>query len=285
MTVPRVTALLPAYQAADFIQETLDSLSAQQCNDFAVFVSVDVSDDATARICYEHADRDPRFRVWRQAQRQGYVGNCNFLLAQAKSEYVFFAFHDDLLHPSYAARLVALLDAQPDAVMAYSDLALTHADGRYEELRFTALDDMDDPVTRGVAMLTPVPLWWVPNRGVFRLQVAHRIGGLKTHGAGEFSADWPWLFHMSLLGRFVRCPELLCYKFYKAGSLSRSWDFSKSQHYEVGLSCLRELRNSDLSGAGKFRAAIPLFRRLLRMRAGMLRKALRERLRRFRGRA
>lgn len=282
---PRVTALLPAYQAAEFIQATLDSLSALECERLAVFVSVDVCDDDTAQICLDHARKDTRFRVWCQQERQGYVGNCNFLLRQAESEYVFFAFHDDLLHPQYVTKLVALLDAQADAVMAYSDLALTHADGRYEELQFTALDGMVDPVERGKAMLAPVRLWWVPNRGVFRLALARRIGGLKTHGAGEFSADWPWLFHMSLLGHFVRCPEMLCYKFYKPGSLSRTWDFSKRQHYEVGLSCLRELRNSDLSVGGKLRAAVPLFRRLVRMRLGMVRKGLRMRLKSLRGSA
>ena len=32
---------------------------------------------------------------------------------------------------------------------------------------------------------------------------------------GEYSADLPWLLHMSLLGEFVRVPEVLCYKFYE----------------------------------------------------------------------
>ena len=43
--------------------------------------------------------------------------------------------------------------------------------------------------------------------------------------AGEFSADWPWLLEMSLLGGFVRIPERLVTKFYLPDSLSRSWRF------------------------------------------------------------
>ena len=70
-----VAALLPAWQAAAFIQPTLDSLSAQTYGNFQVLVSVDLCDDGTHGICAAHAARDPRFQVWRQEQRQGYVGN------------------------------------------------------------------------------------------------------------------------------------------------------------------------------------------------------------------
>lgn len=277
-TSPKVTALVPAYQSAEFIRPTLDSLAAQTCPDFTVIISVDRCDDETYPICTDYAARDSRFRVFRHDSRLGYVGNCNFLLGQAHADYVLFAFHDDILAPDYVEKLVRLLDSRPDAVMAYSDLSLTHVDGSCEQIDFNGLDGMDDPVRRGRAMLQPVRDWWVPNRGVFRRRDACRIGGLKTHGAGEFSADWPWLFHMSLLGSFVRCPEVLCFKYYKTGSLSRSWEFSKRQHYEVALSCLRELRHSDLTILDKIAVGQPLLRRLMKIRRKMWKHALLQRL-------
>lgn len=75
-----VTALVPAYQAAEFIQPTLDALSAQTHPALHVLVSVDLCDDDTHAICERHALRDPRFRVVRQTSRLGWVGNSNFLL-------------------------------------------------------------------------------------------------------------------------------------------------------------------------------------------------------------
>src|SRR5260370_30414295 len=105
----KVEALLPAWQAAEFIQATLDSLSAQTHDDFSVCVSVDLSDDDTLAICRRHARGDPRFRVILQSQRLGYAGNCNVLLGQASADQVFFAFHGDTVAPTYPAALSAAL--------------------------------------------------------------------------------------------------------------------------------------------------------------------------------
>ena len=274
MTKPKkVTALLPAYQAADFIQASLNSLSAQTHPDFNVLVSVDLCEDDTYEVCQRHAEKDARFQVIRQSQRLGYVGNCNFLLDQADADYALFAFHDDVLDSEYTTKLGAVLDRRPEVVMCYSDVLLTEADGTQEHWAYTELEGLGDPVERGVRMAVMAGFWWVPNRGLFRLQEARRIGGLKTHGAGEFSADWPWLFHMSLLGEFVRVPETLCFKYYKPGSVSRSWNFSDRQWYEVGASCMRELWNSGLSGDEKLRVAIPLMSGLVKLQSRLIRES------------
>jgi glycosyltransferase involved in cell wall biosynthesis len=261
-----VTALVPAYQAGEFIQLTLDALSAQTRSNFNVIISVDHCDDDTHAICMKHCERDSRFSVSRQEKRLGYVGNCNFLLSQADSDYALFAFHDDILAPSYVEKLCEVLDTRPEVVLSYSDVLVTAVNGEQEHCVFTELDGLRERTQRGQKMLWPVDKWWVPNRGIFRLREARKIQGLKTHGAGEFSVDWPWLFHMSLLGEFARVPETLCYKFYKQGSLSRSWEFSKKQFYEVSLSCMRELWNSELSSGEKFRLAKPLIYRLIKAR-------------------
>ena len=263
----RVTALVPAYQAGEFIQATLDSLSAQTHDDFDVIVSVDRCEDATEAICRRHAARDLRFHVVQQQERLGYVGNCNFLLGQAQAELVLFAFHDDVLLPGYLQRLCDVLDARPEVVLSYSDLLLTAVDGTQEHCSYDELAGQSGRVERGLKMLRRSGKWWVPNRGVFRLQRARRIQCLKTNGAGEFSADWPWLFHMSLLGEFARVPEVLCHKFYKPGSLSRSWAFSKRQHFEASAACMRELWTADLTTDEKLRMAIPLTSWLIKAKA------------------
>lgn len=254
----RVTALLPAYQAADFIQPTLDSLSAQTRGNFDVIVSVDLCEDDTYAVCRAHAERDSRFKVVRQGQRMGYVDNCNFLLGEADADYVLFAFHDDLLEPTYIEKLCEVLDSRPEVILSFSDLLLTEIDGTHKNLAFTGLDGIKDPVQRGIAMLARDVHWWIPNRGIFRLQASKKIRGIKTHGAGDFSPDKPWLFHMSLLGEFARVPETLCHKFFKPGSLSKTWAFTREQRYEVTAACMRELWNSQLSTDAKLRLASQL---------------------------
>jgi len=269
----KVTALVPAYQAAEFIQSTLDSLSAQTRDHFDVVISVDLCDDNTYDICLKHCERDTRFRVVRQERRLGYVGNCNFLLGQTDSDYVLFAFHDDILAPTYLEKLCIVLDDRPEVVMSYSDVLLTAVDGSQELWVYTELEDLCDRVQRGKKMLMRAGQWWVPNRGVFRLRETGRIQGLKTNGAGEFSADWPWLFHMSLLGEFARVPETLCRKFYKPGSLSRSWDFSAKQYYEVSAACMRELWASELTSDEKLELGVPLINWLVQVHTQLKRES------------
>jgi glycosyltransferase involved in cell wall biosynthesis len=266
----KVTALVPAYQSADFIQSTLDSLSAQTHDNFDVIISVDLCDDDTDAICQMQCGLDSRFAVFKQEERLGYVGNCNFLLDQADADYVLFAFHDDLLAPDYLEKLCDLLDSRPEVIMTYSDVLLTRTNGNTELWIYKEMDGLHDRTQRGLRMLWQVGCWWVPNRGIFRLDEARRINGLKTHAAGEFSADLPWLFHMSLLGDFARVPETLCFKFYKPDSLSRGWQRSKSQYYALYVACMRELWSSGVSVREKIRMTLPFLPRLTRLRAESL---------------
>jgi len=263
-----VTALVPAYESAEFIQKTLDSLSEQTREDFRVVISVDLSEDDTYAVCQAHRNRDARFSVFRQKHRMGYVGNCNFLLSQTNSDYVLFAFHDDRLAPDYIEKLSRVLDDRQNVIMAYSDLLLTYVNGTSEVCTYPEMDRLQDRVQRGLLLVRQKGLWWVPNRGMFRLRRARDIRGLKAHAAGEFSADLPWLFHMSLLGEFARVPETLCFKYYMPGSITRTWKRTRKQYYAVYAACLRELGDSCLSLSEKAHIVLFMVPRLAKLRIG-----------------
>lgn len=257
MTAPRISALIPAYNAASFVQASLDSVSQQTLADFIAIVSVDRSDDDTLAICQAHARRDRRFRVVEQPVRRGWVGNTNFLLRQVRTEFAVFAFHDDLLDPTYFAKLTEALQRNPEAAVAFSDTQLTRVNGGQEHWVYSELEGVSDPLVRATRILSQQGKWWVPNRGVFRQSMARKVGGLKTHDSGEFSADLPWLFHLSLYGGFVRVPETLCFKYYRPGSLSRSWRFGPRERFDVLASCIRELWCAEIPVEQKIRLSRP----------------------------
>lgn len=164
----RVTALVPAYQSAEFIEKTLDSLALQTYDNFNVIISVDLCDDDTFEVCTQYCLKDARFSVFKQNERLDYVGNCNFLLAQANADYVLLAFHDDILDPSYIEKLSIVLDNNSEIIMAYSDVSVTTIEGESECLEYSELDNIKDSVKRGLMMLSRKGRWSVPNRGVFR---------------------------------------------------------------------------------------------------------------------
>lgn len=255
---PRVVALVPTWRASAFIAATLDALGAQTHPNLEILISDDASPDDTAAICERLAAHDPRFRVIRQPRNLGWVGNVNTLLREASGKYLLFAFQDDLPEPAYIERCVAALEANPRAIMAFSDVVLVGQDGTREEKTYAELDGVTDRVRRALRMIRQRGSWWIPNRGVFRASAARDIGGLRRHRAGEFSADWPWLVHMTLLGEFVRVPERLVTKIYQARSLSRTWDFGLRSWIAVTFSAMQEVSRARIPTLEKGRLAVAL---------------------------
>jgi glycosyltransferase involved in cell wall biosynthesis len=260
---PSLSVLIPAYRASAFIKETLDSIQAQTFQNFRAYVSVDVSDDDTFAICQTYLKNDPRFVVIEQHEHLGWVKNSNFLLDQVTTPYAVFAFHDDTLHPDYFEKLIQALKINPQAIVAFSDTLLTTRNQETQHWTYTELEGVVNLEQRAITILQRKGHWWVPNRGVFRSSLAKKIGGLKLHASGEFSADLAWLLHMSFYGEFVRVPETLCFKYYKSDSLSRSWKFDQQSKIDALASCMRELWTADIPTNSKVRVAIPLMKTMM----------------------
>jgi glycosyltransferase involved in cell wall biosynthesis len=246
---PQVTACVPAWNAAEFIEETLESLANQDYPNLVILISVDLCTDNTLNVCKAYAEKNDKFSVIAQTERQGWIGNMNALLQQVQSKYCFFAFHDDLLEPSYVSALITQLEKNLEAVLAFSDMDTTFVDGRVQHGSYTQLEGINDPAKRARLMFYPSNHWWATVHGVFRTGVVQEIGGLKEHALGDFSADWVWLFKLTLYGSFVRVPQLLCHKVYKTQSVSRKWDWSKKRLYKrsARIECLRQLLRSQVS--------------------------------------
>ena len=207
--------------------------------------------------------------VVRRPKNLGWLGNVNALLQEARGDYFVFAFQDDLFEPTYVERCVAALESNPRAILAFSDVTLVQQDGSLEQLRFVALDGVTERVRRAQVMARLPAIWWTPNRGVFRASAAAEIGGLRRSRAGEFSADWPWLLHMSLLGEFVRIPEPLCTKIFQPDSLSKSWRYSRRDWIAVAASAAGVVWRAEIPAREKLLlAGVPasfVARRLVRV--------------------
>ncbi len=243
---PKVTALVPCYNSAAFITRTLDSLAAQSWPNLEILIGDDCSTDNTFDIVSAFAVSRGDVRILRRTANLGWLRNANDLMANATGELMFFAFHDDVVEPSYVEKLVGALQANPDAVLAYTDVELFQPDGEAETIVFDALSACHSSLARGLVMGGRGKDWWIPNRGLFRSWAFERADGIKPNAQGEFSADWTWLLHLSLFGDFVRVPETLCRKYYQKTSLSRSWAYSREQRRALRQAGVREVWNSDL---------------------------------------
>ena len=110
---PRVSIVVPTYNAPALLLETLATVFAQTFGDFELIVVNDGSTDDTAEQLATIAD--PRLRVITQAN--GGIGRArNRGIDEAVGEFVALLDHDDLWMPEKLAGQVRFMDAHPECV-------------------------------------------------------------------------------------------------------------------------------------------------------------------------
>lgn len=121
---PRVALGMTLYNNAQHLPRALESLLAQTYADFALFLLDDASTDATGDLARSYVDRDARLRYSRHASRQAMIATWREVAQIAtrgcpSADYFAWVSDHDLWHPRWLERLVAELDGDPGAVLAY----------------------------------------------------------------------------------------------------------------------------------------------------------------------
>lgn len=121
MSSPLVSVLIPTYEYARFLPEAIESVLAQDFQDFELIIADDASQDATADVCRKYAARDRRILIVRHEKNLGLVGNLNWCLQKARGKYIKFLLADDRLnHPSALQKMVDVLDKHPEVSLVTS---------------------------------------------------------------------------------------------------------------------------------------------------------------------
>jgi glycosyltransferase involved in cell wall biosynthesis len=113
--MPKISVLLPTYNAEAFLSETLASILSQSETDFELIVLDDHSLDATVEIV--RAVQDPRIRLHVNAVNLGLPTNINIGLALARGDYIARMDHDDLAMPDRLSLQSQFLDENPDVTI------------------------------------------------------------------------------------------------------------------------------------------------------------------------
>lgn len=117
--MPRLTVIIPAYNAASTIKRTLSSALAQGHPDYRVIVVDDGSTDGTGAIVARIADRDDRVQLHRQANG-GPVAARNAAIGLSDSEFIAPLDADDIWHPHYLTRHHAVMEDNCASGFSYS---------------------------------------------------------------------------------------------------------------------------------------------------------------------
>lgn len=96
--LPKVSIILPVYNAEKTIERCVGSIVNQEYKDFELILVNDGSDDSTGALCGKWAGNDPRVRVIHK-ENSGVSDSRNLALEEACGEYLQFVDSDDWLSP------------------------------------------------------------------------------------------------------------------------------------------------------------------------------------------
>lgn len=113
-----ISVVLPTYNGVEFLRESIESVLAQDTDDFELIVCDDGSNDGTREILDEYTG--PRCRIIRNERNLGLFPTLNRLMREATTEWVHLWSQDDRMLPGCLRRTVEFAKAHPDAGMIYS---------------------------------------------------------------------------------------------------------------------------------------------------------------------
>lgn len=115
--MPRVSVVVPTYNAPHFLVETVESILAQDYRDFELIVVDDGSGPATARALEPYINR-VRY-IWRENAGPSAARNTG--IKRARGKLIAFCDHDDIWLPGKLTHQISYIDSHPRAGLYYCD--------------------------------------------------------------------------------------------------------------------------------------------------------------------
>lgn len=119
----RISIVIPVYNAARYLAQTVDSVLAQTITDWELIIVDDGSKDDSMVIARSYAARDGRIRIVQQENRGvATARNRGFDAADPEARYIIFLDADDIWRRHTLETLVGMLEADVRAVCAHGSI-------------------------------------------------------------------------------------------------------------------------------------------------------------------
>ena len=132
MVAPRVTVLMPVYNAERFLHEAINSILDQSFKPFEFLIIDDGSTDGSAEIV--ESFRDPRIRFIRNTHNMGITKTLNKGIALASCELIARMDADDISHPQRLQKQFGYMKRNPNCAMLSTWARVITEDKRFVRL-------------------------------------------------------------------------------------------------------------------------------------------------------
>lgn len=130
MMSPLISILIPVYNGAKFLDDSIGAVVAQTFADWELLLLDDGSTDDSHAVLTGWAARDARIRLFRQPNdgKGNVARNIRRMCSEAHGEYAFYMSQDDTMEPDCLETL-ANRARESDADIVLPDMLLRYADG------------------------------------------------------------------------------------------------------------------------------------------------------------
>lgn len=116
---PIVSIAMTVFNSAPFLAKSLESLLAQDYDNFELIISDNASNDGSSEICQNFAKRDKRIKYYRNTTNMGLVRNRYKAIDLCSGDFIMPAADHDIYHPRFISSLLELLQKDDSVVLAY----------------------------------------------------------------------------------------------------------------------------------------------------------------------
>jgi len=208
MGFPKFSVVIPAYNQAQYLPNTINSILNQTYNNFEIIVVNDASPDNTNEVIQQFTD--PRVNLLIHEKNKGLPGARNTGMRAATGEYIALLDADDYFHPQKLEVHAAYLEQHPEIAVTYnSRFDLNYSDTTIREL-------FRPPLTVGLMdFIHGFP--FAPSDMVIRKSVAEQFGYFdETYIHGGEDLEYPC--RLALMGcQFASVDRALNYRRHHSG--------------------------------------------------------------------
>ncbi len=196
--MPKVSIIIPVYNAQGVIERCVNSVLRQDFSDFELIIADDGSTDGSAAIIDRLAASDSRIRVIHKANT-GVSDTRNKAIEAARGEYVQFADADDWMVPEATGALAGAMDGS-GAGMVISDFFRvvgnrTSHKGSIDEEGLISREDFAEQMARSPADFYYGALW----NKLFRKEIIDQYGlrmDENLQWAEDFIFNMEYILHI-----------------------------------------------------------------------------------------
>ncbi len=123
----RLSVIMPVYNAAEYLQDAIESILQQTYSDFEFNIIDDGSTDGSYDIIAQYARTDARIHC-RSRENRGLPATLNELIDMSSGQYLARMDADDIAYPTRLEKQLAYMDANPDVAVLGTAIRVMRGD-------------------------------------------------------------------------------------------------------------------------------------------------------------